>query len=351
MQPSIRLLCHLGLWHGKLAEKGEPLRKLRIIDDSGGPLAAPTLTFSAAELGLEAFGWNVPVAELSLALGKLCLSGVTRIMGRLRTLAVKTEAVFATCDGEEQLAAPVIIAADGRNSFVRQTLGIATERWSYNQAALATTFRHTALHEGMSAEYHRPYGPLTTVPLPGQRSGLVWMERPQRADELMALDEREFACELQAALHGQLGLISAIDRRTVFGMRGLVASDFGGPRALLVGEAAHMVPPIGAQGLNMSLRDAATAAELLDDARRAGSDPGAPQVVQRYGEIRRRDVMPRQSFIHALNWSLLANSLPVSALRALGLTALDGIGPLRRLVMAEGLEPTPLLPLSMREAR
>ena len=349
MQPSIRLLCHLGLWQGKLQEVAQPLRRLRLIDDTGGALVSPTVTFSASELNLEEFGWNLPVAALTEALRDLCVSsGVSRITGLIETVAVADAAVSVSCSTGTEIAAQVMVAADGRGSFVRQALGIAMEEWSYEQSAIATTFEHSAAHEDLSIEYHRPAGPLTTVPLPGNHSGLVWMESPERADELMALSEREFACELQAATHGQLGRIFTVGDRTSFAMRGLIASDFGGPRALLVGEAAHMAPPIGAQGLNMSFRDAATAAELIGDARRKGADIGSAEVVQRYGELRRRDVLPRQSLIHAMNHSLLSGLLPFSALRVLGMAAIERIVPLRKLVMNQGLAPSQPLPLAMR---
>jgi 2-octaprenyl-6-methoxyphenol hydroxylase len=220
--------------------------------------------------------------------------------------------------------------------------------WSYEQSAIATTFAHSAPHDDLSIEYHRPSGPLTTVPLPGNRSGLVWMELPERSGELMALNESEFACELQAATHGDLGRVFAVGNRTAFAMRGLIASNFGGPRVLLVGEAAHVVPPIGAQGLNISFRDAATAAELIGDARRKGADPGGAEVVRRYGELRRLDVVPRQNLIHAMNQSLLSGFAPFAVMRVLAMAAIDQIAPLRRFVMNEGLEPSQPLPLTMR---
>ncbi|MDP9138050.1 MAG: FAD-dependent monooxygenase [Pseudomonadota bacterium] len=350
MQPSIRLLCHLGLWQGKLLDVAQPLRRLRLIDDTGGTLTAPAITFSAAELNLEEFGWNLPVAALTQALRELCFtSGVTHITGRIDGLAEAGGAVSVRCRGSDtELAARIIVAADGRDSFVRQALGIAADEWSYEQSAIATTFGHSAAHEDQSIEYHRPSGPLTTVPLPDQRCGLVWMEAPERAGELMALSDEEFACELQAAMHGHLGRIFAVGRRHAFAMRGLLASEFGGPRALLVGEAAHVLPPIGAQGLNMSFRDAATAAELIGEAHRKGGDPGSAEVVRRYGELRRRDVLPRQGLIHAMNQSLLSRLLPISALRALGMAAIDRFGPLRKVVMNEGLAPSQPLPLAMR---
>ena len=349
MQPSIRLLRHLGLWPDRLAGLAQPLRRLRIIDDTGGLVASPTVTFSAAELGLEAFGWNLPVAALTRALRDVCLtSGVACLAHAVESAAIADGTVSVLCGGGTRLSAPVVVAADGRESPVRKSLGIATDEWSYEQSAIATTFGHSIAHDDLSIEHHRPSGPLTTVPLPGDRSGLVWMELPERSDALMALDESRFACELQAATHGQLGRISAIGPRTAFAMRGLIASDFGGPRALLVGEAAHVVPPIGAQGLNMSFRDAATAAELVGEACRRGGDPGSAELVRRYGELRRRDVVPRQGFIHAVNQSLLSSFAPLSAMRALGMAAVDRIGPLRRLAMRQGIEPSQELPLAMR---
>jgi 2-octaprenyl-6-methoxyphenol hydroxylase len=346
MQPSIGILHQLGLWPDPLASLAQPLRRLRIIDDTGSGVSSPTVTFSAHELGLDEFGWNIPVALLTIALRDLCLSsGVSYRSGRIDTVAVAEDAVTARCDDNFILAASVIVAADGRESLVRRSLGIAAEEWTYEQTAIATTFAHSAPHDDLSIEHHRRAGPLTTVPLPYDRSGLVWMERPDVANELMHLDEDDFACELQAAIHGQLGRVFAMGARTTFAMRGLLATDFGGPRALLVGEAAHVVPPLGAQGLNMSFRDADAAAKLIGDACRKGRDPGAADLIRRYAEMRRRDVVPRQSIIHAMNLSLLSGFLPISAARAFGMAAIDQLAPLRKLAMNQGvgsyLAPSP----------
>jgi 2-octaprenyl-6-methoxyphenol hydroxylase len=159
------------------------------------------------------------------------------------------------------------------------------------------------------------------------------MERPERAAELMALPDRAFAAEVQIGTHGELGRISDLGPRRLFPMQGLLARDFARNRVILVGEAAHVVPPIGAQGLNMSLRDAAGAAALM-----AGEDdPGNPALLASYDGRRRRDVQPRQQVIDLMNRSLLSGFLPLEAGRAAGISLLAGFAPLRRAAMQYGL--------------
>jgi 2-octaprenyl-6-methoxyphenol hydroxylase len=348
MQPSVRLLRYLGAWP-QLSEFAEPLRSLRIVDNTGDFLRAPTITFTASEVGLDAFGWNVPLHRLEAVLREACIRlGVRSIEGM--ALRVEQDAARASLvlqDGTT-VDCRMVIAADGADSRIRASLGLRTQTWTYDQVALATRFSHTADHGGLSTEYHRAAGPLTTVPLPGRISGLVWLERPVRARELMAMPPHRFASELQAAMHGELGAITIAAPRASIPMRGLLASRFGDRRTLLVGEAAHAVPPIGAQGLNMSLRDAATAAELIADARRSGSDPGDGSLAEDYTRMRKADVVPRQSIIDGFNRSLLSTFAPLRLARVLALSAIDRVSYLRHLAMKEGLEPSSNLPRAMR---
>ena len=172
--------------------------------------------------------------------------------------------------------------------------------------------------------------------MPGNRSALVWMERPARAAELMALSDREIAAEIQIGTHGELGRITDVGPRRLFPMQGLVARDFARNRIILVGEAAHVVPPIGAQGLNMSLRDAAQAADLME----GEDDPGNSSVLADYDALRRRDVQPRQQAIDLMNRSLLSGFLTLETGRAAALSLLAQFGPLRRSVMQYGLAPS-----------
>jgi len=345
MQPSIRLLAHLGLWPGTLKGRTEPLRKLRLIDDTGAMFQAPTITFDPIELGEEAFGWNFPLGILIPALFERARElGVDLTGADAASVQPMPGGVSITTTDGRRIGARVAIAADGRNSLLRDAAGIRTNRWAYDQTALATSFAHSGPHDGISTEHHKQAGPFTTVPMPGNRSALVWMERQARAAELMALSDAELAAEIQIGTHGALGRVSDIGPRRLFPMQGLVARDFARNRIILIGEAAHVVPPIGAQGLNMSLRDAAQAADLME----GEDDPGDPALLSRYDALRRRDVQPRQQVIDMMNRSLLSGFLALEAGRAVGITLLQQFGPLRRAAMQYGLAPTSSLPRAMR---
>lgn len=348
MQPSIRLLMHLGLWPGHLKEATQPLRKLRLVDDTGALFKAPTITFDPAELGEEAFGWNFPLGILIPALfARARELGVTFTGSDAASVHTASDSVTVTTSEGQRITARVALAADGRNSLLREAAGIRTNRWSYDQTALATSFGHSGPHDGISTERHRKAGPFTTVPMPGNRSALVWMERPARAAELMALSDRDLAAEIQIGTHGELGLVSDIGPRRLFPMQGLVARDFARNRIILIGEAAHVVPPIGAQGLNMSLRDAAQAADLME----GEDDPGSSAIMADYDAKRRRDVQPRQQVIDLMNRSLLSGFMALETGRAMGMNLLAQFGPIRRAVMAYGLAPSSNLPRVMRPAQ
>jgi 2-octaprenyl-6-methoxyphenol hydroxylase len=340
MIPSIRLLEQLEIWPGTLRDNAAPLRKLRLVDDTGASIAAPLLNFDAKELGLEAFGWNVPLAKLVPVLHERSISlGAAPLNGEIRELARNGDAFTVSTDSGETVRAHVLAAADGVQSSLRELGHFAMDRWAYPQTAIATSFAHSLPHRDVSTEYHKVSGPFTTVPLPGKRSSLVWMERPERAAQIMQLPNTELASEIQIATHGNLGLISDTGPRKAFPMQGLMARKLAHDRVMLIGEAAHVVPPIGAQGLNMSFRDAACAADLIADAIRNGSDPGSPSIMQAYDQVRRSDIVPRQAVIGLMNRSLLAGLLPVDGARAVSLAALNTFGPLRRAVMQLGLGP------------
>lgn len=345
MQPSIRLLEHLGLWPGHLKDGTTALRRLRLVDDTGSAFKAPAIVFDPDEVGQDVFGWNIPLSLLIPALQARARSlGVDMIAADARSATAEPLEIVLTTTDASRLSARVLLAADGRNSVLRDAAGIKTNAWAYDQVALATSFRHSGPHNGISTEYHKPAGPFTTVPMPGNRSSLVWMERPARVSELMALPGAELAREIQLQSHGELGLVSDIGDRRAFPMQGMVARVFARHRTILIGEAGHVVPPIGAQGLNMSLRDAAQAAELM-----AGEDdPGDPEILRRYDAMRRRDVQPRQQVIDLMNRSLLSGNLLLEGGRALGLSLIEGFAPLRRYVMERGLAPVQDIPRIMR---
>lgn len=349
MQPAMRLLEHIGLWPERFAGLAQPLRKLVLVDDTGDFFSASRIVFSADELALDAFGWNIPLESLCAALTRRCEeSGAFLIRGKIIDLSVTEEQVILLLEDRSTLAAKIILAADGRDSAIRRAAGIGSRAWDYGQHAIAASFAHSVSHEDTSTEYLRFGGPLTTIPLKGKRSALVWMERPARTSALMALDELNFARELQAAIHGELGRVGDIGPRSAFPMRGLMASELGSRRVVLIGEAAHLMPPIGAQGLNISLTDAATAAECIANARSLGRDVGGEEVIRSYRDLRAVDISLRQAAVHSLNRSLLADFLPFNLARSAGSALLAQISPLRKFIMQRGLEPVFHLPRAMR---
>jgi 2-octaprenyl-6-methoxyphenol hydroxylase len=345
MQPSIQLLRYLDIWPGSLETQTAPLRKLRIIDDTGSLLVAPNLEFDSQELNLEAFGWNIPLGLLLPALRKRAEDlGVAFIKATATGAKSNGDAIHIALSNMTEISATLCLAADGANSAMRKAIGIATDTRSYDQTAIATSFAHSMGHDNVSTEYYKSAGPFTTVPLPENRSSLVWMERPARAEVLMAMSERELAAEIQIETHGELGLISNLGPRKSFPMKGLTARQFAKDRVILIGEAAHVVPPIGAQGLNMSLRDAALAADLILASKDAGSDG----LMAEYNALRRAEVLPRQQLIDLMNKSLLLGLLPLDGARALSLSALHYVGPLKRFIMEHGMQPKRNLPYAMR---
>ena len=186
------------------------------------------------------------------------------------------------------------------------------------------------------------------VPLKGARSSLVWVLDPEAAEDIAALNDDELSAEIERASHSILGKVTVAPGRGLFPLRVATARPFGQHRIALVGEAAHIIPPIGAQGLNLGLRDAATIGELAVEAHRHGGDIGAAALLARYDRLRRADVGSRTFAVDLLNRTLLSDMLPAQGARGLGLYMIDRIGPLRRNVMREGVAPRANQPRLMR---
>jgi len=339
---SITLLENLGVWR-ELEPVSAALKGIRIVDDTGGLLRAPEVLFEAREVGERLFGWNVPNAPLAMALWEAAKRDkrITIVeTARVEHVEIRPDvAVARTAEGEE-LRAKLVAAADGRRSICRAAAGIATTTWDYDQAAIATRFEHSRPHDGISTEFHRKSGPFTVVPLPGLESGLVWVERPAIAKRLVELDEDGFRVVLETRLQGLLGRVGAIGERRLFPLMGLTAEAYGRSRVVLIGEAGHVIPPIGAQGLNLGLRDAATVADCVAEAMARGEDVGGPEVTRHYHERRKVDVESRIMAVDILNRTLLSTLLPVSLLRGFGMHLIRSFGPLKKALIRQGLEPS-----------
>lgn len=348
---SLALLRNLGAWRA-LEAQCAPLAAIRIVDDTGGLLRAPEVTFEAAEVGLGQFGWNVPNAALTRGLWELVQRnpGIRVMEGRVATVEIGEAGARLGLDPGTQVAARLVAAADGRNSLCREAAGIAVRAWRYEQAAITTTFGHSRPHHGISTEFHRPAGPCTVVPLPGNSSSLVWVERPGEAQRLLDLDDGGFRQALERRLGGLLGSVTVVSARQCYPLSGLMAARMGSNRIALIGEAGHVIPPIGAQGLNLGLRDAAWIADCVAEAASQGRDPGSAAALSCYENARAGDVRSRSVAVDTLNRSLLSGLLPVTLARGLGLHVLASVPALRRAVIRQGLAADVALPSLMRAA-
>ena len=348
---SIALLRHLGVW-AALEPDAAPLNGLRLVDATGGLLRAPETLFQAAETGRVAFGWNVENARLISALHDRARA-VGDIRHEARPLArLVAEGLRATLtlDDGARLTARLVVGADGRQSLCREAANVETRRWSYPQGAIATRFRHSRPHAGVSSELHYRHGPVTTVPLPGNASSLVWVDRSETIDTLQRLTDTDFTAALEEKLQGLLGGITGLGARAAFPLTGLTAKPAAHQRIVLIGEAAHVLPPIGAQGLNLGFRDAAWIAELAGAAQAAGRDIGDDAVLQDYRAARSTDVATRTLAVEWLNRSLTADLLPADLMRGAGIATLTAWPWLRRRVMQEGMVPSGPQPRLLREA-
>jgi 2-octaprenyl-6-methoxyphenol hydroxylase len=338
----------LGVW-SHCHTQAAPLEVMRIVDDTRRIWRAPEVEFSAHEVGLDAFGWNIENRHLMAALAARAAEEPTlRIVfaDALHIEISETEVDVAISDGET-LRGQLLVGADGQKSASRAAAGIGVATRHTHQTALTFNLAHTRPHHNTSTEFHTERGPFTLVPLAGQRSSLVCVVAPRTADHLIGLDADELGLELEARAHSLLGKFTVEPGRGMFPLAIASADRCVAHRVALVGEAAHVLPPIGAQGLNLGLRDAAMVAQVAGDAARTGGDCGGRPVTQRYAQLRRADIASRTVAVDLLNRSLLTDFLPLQALRGLGLYALDRVGPLRRALMRAGVD-APFAPRLMR---
>jgi 2-octaprenyl-6-methoxyphenol hydroxylase len=338
---STDLLERLDVWR-RCREQAAALQTMRLVDDTGRLIRAPEVRFSSEEIGLEQFGYNIDNRTLMAALEARAaeLAGLARIDDEAATIDPQDAIVSIQTRGGQSLAARLVIGADGRQSPSREAAGIDVKRRDLHQSALTFNIAHSRPHKNVSTEFHTPQGPCVFVPLPGNRCSVVWVSAAKEAQRLMALDDDALSEAAEKQSHSIFGRVSAEPGRNLFPLTIESPREFARHRVALVGESAHVFPPIGAQGLNMGLRDAADIADIAGQALSLGEDPGSPQVLARYQTARRSDVASRIFAIDIANRSLLSDFLPVQSLRAAGLHLLSAFGPLRRLAMREGLAPS-----------
>jgi 2-octaprenyl-6-methoxyphenol hydroxylase len=338
---SINFLKDINVW-ARCSDKAAALRAMRLVDDTGRLIRAPEVKFSCDEIGLEEFGYNIANRELMSALEDRAaeIADLVRFDDEADAIEPDEAVVAISARGGQSISARLVVGADGRQSLCRVAAGIDVRQRTLNQAALTFNISHSRPHKNISTEFHTSQGPCVFVPLPGNRSSVVWVSAPKEAERLIALSDDELSEAAEAQSHSILGRIRVDSGRNLFPLAIEQPLRFARRRIALIGEAAHVLPPIGAQGLNMGLRDAADIADIARAAIAAGDDPGEQRVLERYNWARRADVSSRTFVIDLANRSLLSDFLPMQSLRAAGLHLLGSIGPLRRIAMREGLAPS-----------
>lgn len=346
---SVRFLAALGVWE-RIEPDAAPMRLMRLIDATDNLFRSPPVEFSSREIGLDAFGYNIENVRLVAHLVDEAAKRphLTLFPQRVAGFFADSQVATVTLDDGCRLTARLAVGAEGRRSPLRQASGIGTRNWSYPQTAVTAILSHTREHHDSSTEFHTRAGPFTLVPLQGRRSSLVWVNRPEDAARLAALDDDAFARAVEERASSLLGAMRLDGPRGAVPLSGMKATPLVATRLALVGEAAHVFPPIGAQGLNLGLRDGAALRDALVDARAAGYDIGTPRVLEPFGRARATDTAMRTNVIDMLNRTLLSDFLPADLLRGAGLLTLSLFGPLRRAVMREGLTPSLATPRQMR---
>lgn len=337
MVPALKVLGRIGVLD-ELSRDAAPLKTMRIIDGTSRLIRSPMVTFRAGEIGEQHFGYNFQNRILNAVLEKAVAEhpAIEWRRALVEHWQLGPQVATATLSDGTIVQTALAVAADGRNSPARHAAGISTTSHALPQSALVLNFAHTRDHAFTSTEFHTETGPFTLVPLPGKRSSLVWVLRPETAKQLSELDDAALSLRIERQMQSMLGKVTVDGGRQIYPLSTSLPARFADKRVALVGEAAHVFPPIGAQGLNLGIRDVD---QLVEFATKHGDDPGSPAALAAYDSARRPDILARTSAVNLLNMSLLSDMLPAQMARGLGLNVLGGFSPIRAFFMREGLRP------------
>lgn len=344
MTPSITMLERLGLW-GALEPHSAPLKIMRLVDDTKRLLRTPTINFDAGEVQDAPFGWNIPNAALIDEVEKH-LQGSEKYQFFAGSCSVKSvdEEGVTLFSGDRHVRARYVIAADGRGSKTREAAGIFAKWFEHSQVALTTILSHEKSHSFVSTEFHRPSGPFTLVPMPGMKSSLVWVETPDEAARIMALSPEAQRNMIFSLSKGILGNITLETPLFAFPLSSMQVSSYAQSRTFLIGETAHVFPPIGAQGLNLTMRDIASLVDIF----KISDD--VDELEKAYNKARKADTWARTWGVNLLNYSLILPYAPIQLGRFAGMAALANVGALRRQAMRLGIAPSNLPSLMQAES-
>lgn len=336
LNKGIEFLEKLEIWN-ECQNDSSPIEAMRIVDGTKRLFRAPQTDFYAAEVGLENFGYNIQNEFLMKVLEKKIKENknIIRIFGSVKKIEVaQTNSELLTDDGQI-IKASIVAACDGKNSIVRKEYGIKCKKWEYPQCAIVGSFEHTLPHNNVSMEIHDTTGPLTQVPLKAKgevyESSLVWVVKPKDAEEKIKGEKKIMENEIEQKMQGCLGEIKLKNLQS-FPLGGNKVEKFGDKNCVLLGEAAHLLPPIGAQGFNLGLRDVETFKQLLQEEK-------WNELAQRYHKKREKDIVRNTRNVDWLNRSLLVDFLPMQMARAMGMSVLKYSPWIRKKLMQKILKP------------
>lgn len=320
-----RMLTHLGCWD-EIGPEAQAITDMIVTDSRlPDPTRPVFLTFDGEVAPGEPFAHMVANRVMNGALrrraGEL---GVPILEGvAVDGFDVEPGRVSVRLADGSTRAVRLLVAADGVRSRLRDMAGIKTVTWDYGQSGIVCTVKHERPHDGRAEEHFLPAGPFAILPLKGDRSSIVWTERTEDAERLVAADTLLFETELERRFGMKLGEIAVEDKPRAWPLGLTLARAFVAPRLALAGDAAHGIHPIAGQGLNLGFKDAAALAETIVEADRLGQDIGALDVLQRYERWRRFDTVQMGVTTDVLN-RLFSNDFgPLRALRDVGLGLVD----------------------------
>lgn len=321
------------------------LESLRIVDDSYWPQenTSQEVLFRAQELDQDVFGYNIPLGRLHYALVNKTL-GHERIAvydnASIDQISQGGRRISMTLENGDSLNAPLLVGADGRRSIVRDYAGIDVSERDYNTSAMTFLIEHEKHHDNISTEFHRPSGPFTYVPMPGGHSAsIVWADKTENVEQFLSLPKQAMEQEIQSRTRDYLGDIKLASGVKSWPLISMHAEAMYGERIALVAEAAHVMSPIGAQGLNLSIRDVMDLTQIIGEAAMNGQDFGSFTHLDRYAKTRKVDLALRNKGIDAFHRGVSTDNPALHKLRRTGLHAISVLEPLRHALMQEGLNP------------
>ena len=333
---TVRMFGALGVWQ-HLETDAQPIADILVTDGKIGGEPSPfSLHFDAAEVGAAALGHIVENRHIRAGLFAAAetLPNLKFIApAALTNLESGTHGITATLANGDRFEAALAVAADGRDSPMRDLMGLQAISWSYPQWGIVATVEHEKPHNGVAYEHFLPSGPFAILPMTGNRSSLVWTEDEKLAPAMMKLDAEDFDAEIARRFGTHLGATKAAGPRWSYPLKFHLARGFVKPRFALAGDSAHGIHPIAGQGLNLGLKDAAALTEVVLDAARLGLDIGNLDTLQKYERWRRFDSFALSVATDGLNRLFSNDIAPLRLLRDVGMGIVDSIGPARRFFM------------------